>query len=571
MRLGPEDSLRFARGEEVTSTLGVKAQLSRPLDFLVIADHSDGLGFSRMLHDTPKFLLPNDTLKRWHDMFRAGPEASQQATAEMIDLGRDPEAAKNLADPDQQRKRQDSIWKRSIRTVERFNDPGNFTTFLGFEYTSQPDGNNLHRVVMYRDGPELGKQLLPFTAQTNTNPEGLWNWMETYSEKTGGQILAIPHNSNVSNGFMFELTDPNGGPMSAEYARRRLKHEPVVEITQIKGDSESHPFLSPNDELAGFGNTGWDNGNLDMSIQKKQEMLAGEYVREALKRGLSIEARTGVNPYKFGLIGSTDSHTGLATGDEDQFFGKHTGNEPEQGIDRITKQMNLGTRGGRFNWNYLAGGYAAAWATSNTRAAIFDAFMRREVYATTGPRMTVRFFGGWDYSQADLTHDWVPAAYAKGVPMGGQLTAAAGQAPTFIVSALKDAEGANLDRMQIVKGWYGDDQQLNEKVYDIDWSDKQIREPVDGKLPSVGNTVDLATASYTNTIDTGALTALWQDPEFDPTARAFYYVRVLEIPTPRWIVYDAVKEGITITQDMNPIAQERAYSSPIWYSPDLAQ
>lgn len=567
VRLGPDESLRFAKGEEVTSTLGVKAKLSRPLDFLVIADHSDGLGFSKMLHDAPRFMLPNDTLKRWHDMFRESPESSQKATAEMIDFGRDPEAARKLADPDKQLKRTESIWKKSIRTIERHNDPGNFTAFLGYEYTSQPDGNNLHRVVMYRDGFEKGKRLTPFTAMTNSSPVGLWDWMELYEETTGGQVLAIPHNSNVSNGVMFELTDPSGGPMSAEYARRRIKHEPIVEVTQIKGDSESHPFLSPNDEFSGFGTTGWDLANIDMSVPKTPEMLGGEYIREALKRGLAIEEQTGVNPYQFGLIGSTDSHTGLATADEDNFFGKHTGNEPGTGEDRMSKQMNLGTREGRFNWNYLAGGYSAAWATANTRAAIFDAFARKEVYATTGPRMTVRLFGGWDFQSSDLGSDWIKAGYTRGVPMGATLRTQESDAPTFMIAAAKDPEGANLDRIQMVKGWYGLDGKLHEKVFDVDWSDVETRIVLDGVLPKVGNTVDLATGEYENTIGATQFTKVWTDPDFDSSLRAFYYVRVIEIPTPRWIVYDSVKLGLEITPDMNPVAQERAYTSPIWYVP----
>lgn len=567
VRLNPEDALRFARGEEIVSTTGITSQLERPLDFLVIADHSDGLGFSRLIHDTPRFLLPNETLKRWHDLMREGPEGSQQATAEMIDLADDMDAAAHLIDQDKQDKRSLSIWKSSIRTVEKYNDPGEFTAFMGYEFTTQPDGNNLHRVVMMKDGYEKGKQLLPFAAQIDDRPEALWDWMDHYKETTGGDILAIPHNSNVSNGLMFELTAPEGGPMSADYARRRAANEPVVEITQIKGDSESHPYLSPEDELSGFGTTGWELGNIIMSGAKTDDMFAGEYVREALKRGLALDAQTGVNPYKFGVIGSTDTHTGLATGDEDNFFGKHTGNEPEEGKDRASIQMNLGTRPGRFNWQYLAGGYAAAWARSNTRADIFDAFMRREVYGTTGPRMTVRFFGGWDFDATVMNGDWVKAGYENGVPMGGTIENARGKAPSFIVATLKDPKGANLDRVQIVKGWHNADGTLSEKVYDVAWSDQNTRQPVDGKLPAVGNTVDLTTATYENSIGSEQLMSVWQDPDFDPALKAFYYVRAVEIPTPRWVAYDAVRLGETVSEEMEPIAQERAYSSPIWYDP----
>jgi len=567
-RLGPEQALRFARGEEVTATTGAKAKLARPLDFLVIADHSDGLGFSKMLADAPRFLLPDDRLKRWHDMFNADPEESAKATAEMIDLGRDMKNADKIADPKKTAEQALSIWRGSIRTVERFNDPGKFTAFIGFEFTSMPNGNNLHRVVMLRDGFERGRQVVPAVAKTSGEPEALWDWMDNYEKLTGGKALAIPHNSNMSNGLMFELNLPGGGPMTAAYARRRAMREPVVEATQIKGDSESHPLLSPNDEFSGYGTVGWDKSNLDMTQDTTPAMQGGNYVREALKRGLAVEAATGVNPYRFGLIGSTDSHTGLSTADEDNFFGKHTGNEPQQGRDRVNKGVNLGTRAGRFNWNYLSSGYAAVWARANTRAAIFDAMMRREVYATTGPRMTLRVFGGWNFAADALNGDWVKAGYDQGVPMGGVLPAGTGSgAPSFIVSALKDPIGANLDRVQVVKGWYGSDGKLYEKVFDVVWSDPAKRQPVGGKLPAVGNTVDLAKASYANTIGAPDLATVWRDPEFDPKVRAFYYVRVLEIPTPRWIVFDALRFGTKITSEMQPIVQERAYSSPIWYEP----
>lgn len=565
-RLQPEDALRFARGEEVTSTTGVKAQLARPLDFLMIADHSDGLGFSQMLHDTPRFLLPNDRLKRWHDLFHSGPEDSQRATAEMIDLQKDPLAAKSLADPVAQAKRALSIWKASIRTVERYNEPGKFTALIGYEYTSAPNGNNLHRVVMYRDDFRKGSQLAPFTASTSTAPEALWDWMDAYEKRTGGKVLAIPHNSNVSGGLMFPLDGPDGQPMTAEQARRRAAHEPVVEATQIKGDSETHPFLSANDEFADFGRDGWDKSNLTASIPTTPNMYPGSYVRSALLRGLAIQKRTGVNPYQFGLIGSTDSHTSLTTGDEDNFFGKHSGNEPAK--DRASKPMNLGTREGRYNWHYLAGGYAGVWATSNTREAIFDAFMRREVYATTGPRMTVRVFGGWDFADTLFAGDWVKLGYDQGVPMGGSLKpGVAGKAPAFIVAALKDPIGANLDRVQMIKGWYGSDGQLHEKVFDIAFSDPITRALRGGKVAPVGNTVDLNKATYANTIGAPTLRTVWRDPEFNAAERAFYYVRVIEIPTPRWLVFDALRYGSKVTPEMRPIAQERAYTSPIWYEP----
>ncbi len=566
-RLGPEDALRFARGEEVTSTMGVKARLARPLDFLVIADHSDGLGFVKKLAEAPRFLLPNDRLKHWHDMFNAGPEESAKAMAEMIDSAGTAEA-KKLADPKKLAEDSREIWNDHLGIVEDYNEPGKFTAFIGFEYTSMPNGNNLHRVVMFRDGADRAGKVMPFLSQTSDKPEDLWSYMDAYERNTGGRMLAIPHNSNMSNGLMFQLTGPGGAPMTAEEARRRAAREPVVEATQIKGDSESHPFLSPADEFAGFGVNGWDQANLNATLPTSSDMYAGNYVREALKRGLLIEQRTGANPYRFGLIGSTDSHTSLATADEDNFYGKHSGNEPRtEKFDRVTPVMNMGTRLGRFNWQYLAGGYAAVWARANTREEIFDAMMRREVYSTTGPRMVVRVFGGWDFKTEDLGGDWVKAGYARGVPMGGVLPERKDGAPSFILSALKDPDGANLDRVQVIKGWVDAGGAAHEKVFDVAWSSPETRKLAGGKVPAVGNTVDLSKPGYTNSIGAATLATVWRDPEFNPGQRAFYYVRVIEIPTPRWVAYDAVRYGLKLGPDVQMIAQERAYTSPIWYEP----
>jgi hypothetical protein len=317
VKLGPEEALRFARGEEVKSTWGIKAKLERPLDFLVIADHSGGLGATRALYDAPRFMIKDKTLLRWHDMMHEGEDGMQRVTAELINLAGEGKLT-NLFPREQSRKNTMKIWQGHTAIVERYNEPGKFTAFMGFEYTLMPNGDNLHRVVMFRDGKLRADQVRPYDPQTEGTEtvDKLWDYMDAYEKKTGGKMLAIPHNSNVSNGLMFEMVAPGGGPMTAEYARRRAAREPLVEVTQIKGDSESHPFLSPNDEFANFGDAGWDLGNLTMQRNKTPDMLGGDYVREALKRGLAIEAKTGVNPYKFGLIGSTDSHTALATADE---------------------------------------------------------------------------------------------------------------------------------------------------------------------------------------------------------------------------------------------------------------
>lgn len=565
VRLGPEEALRFASGEEVTATMGLKAKLSRPLDFLVIADHSDGLAALKAIHDAPRFMLRDPLLERWHDELQKGPEASARVARELIDRFSQRTLPAAMMDPKANAERTRDVWSNHVSIVERYNNPGKFTAFMGFEYTLTPKGDNLHRVVILRDGKDKADKVLPYSSLIGTSADMLWDYMDGYEKATGGRMLAIPHNSNLSNGLMFQLTMPDGGPMTAEYARRRSTREPIAEATQIKGDSESHPFLSPNDEFAGYGIAGWDIGNLDNSAKKTDDMLPGDYVREALKRGLLIEQQTGVNPYKLGMIGSTDSHTGLATGDEDSFFGKFSVNEP--GATRASSPQTLGNQQAqRFGWHYLAGGYAAVWATANTRAAIFDAMMRREVYATTGPRMVVRFFGGWDFADADLKGNLVKAGYARGVPMGGDLKPGSG-APRFMLSALKDPMGANLDRVQIVKGWVDGSGKLQEKVFDVAWSDADSRKiGADGKLPPVGDTVDVAKASYTNSIGDPELRTVWADPEFDSRVRAFYYLRVLEIPTPRWVLYDALRYGAKLLPDTQLKAQERAYSSPIWYN-----
>jgi len=564
-RLDPEAALRFARGEEVTSTTGIKAKLARPLDFMVIADHAEGLGATKALYDAPRLFLTDPTMRRWYDMMHEGPEGSQRAMAEILDArGRNalPQAMLNQADA---AKRTRKVWNEQIDTVERYNEPGRFTAFFGFEYTLMQGGNNLHRNVIFRDGPDKVRTVAPIDPTYKATPDEIWAYMEAYEKATGGKVLAIPHNSNLSNGLMFELTQPGGGPMTAAYARRRARLEPVVEITQIKGDSESHPFLSPNDEFAGYGTAGWELNNLIGNQPKVPGMYAGEYVREALKRGMMIEQRTGVNPYKLGVIGSTDTHTSLSTADDDQFFGKHSGNEPNP--KRATQEQNLGTNRDRFGWQYLASGYAGVWARANTRSAIFDALMRKEVYATTGPRMTVRVFGGWDFKADDLKTDWVKAGYARGVPMGGDLKGAAKGAPSFILSAPKDPIGANLDRVQVIKGWVDKAGVAHEKVFDVVWSDMDRRRAAGGKVPAVGDTVDVMKATYANSIGAPALATVWTDPEFDPSLRAFYYVRVIEIPTPSWVAYDRLRFNLTLPADIPLKHQERAYTSPIWYTP----
>jgi hypothetical protein len=563
-RLGLDEAYRFARGEQVVSSNGTPVRLSRPLDWLVIADHSDNMGFFPDLRAGAAHILNDPVGKDWYNRIQAGEGVG--VAIELIGLfsqGEFPQAL--VYEPNSAPYK--SAWAKTVDAAERYNEPGRFTAFIGYEWTSLVMGNNMHRVVVYRDDADKGGQMVPYTTMEpfgSINPRDLWTWLAEYESRTGGDVLAIAHNGNLANGIMFPLVEQyDGRNLDDEYVETRAHWEPLYEVTQIKGDGETHPLLSPDDEFADYET--WDLGNLDASEAKTDDMLAGEYAREALKRGLLLEDRLGTNPYKFGMIGSTDSHTSLATTQEDNFFGKHSGSEPDP--ERMIHEFMRTEAGVIMGWQQVSSGLAAVWAADNTREAIFDAMARKETYATTGSRINVRFFGGWDFSDDDLNNRQpVFAGYAKGVPMGGDLPERTeGDAPTFMVYALKDPIGGNLDRIQIVKGWQ-DGREAHEKVYDVVWSGP--RTPgADGKLPAVGNTVDASTASWTNTIGAAELGVVWTDPDFDPSQRAFYYTRVIEIPTPRWTTYDAFRFGIDLPEGAPVSTQERAYTSPIWYTP----
>jgi hypothetical protein len=564
-RLVPKDAYRFAKGEEINASSGQRVKLSRPLDFLVVTDHSDNMGFFPQLLANDSKLLADPQGRKWHDMIESGKGAD--AAMEMIAAfshGSFPKSLLSLPGTPAFH----TAWQETIEAADAANDPGRFTAFIGYEWTSTTGGNNLHRNVIFRDNgakAALVEPLITMKPLGSDDPRDLWNWMAAYQQKTGGEVLAIAHNGNLSNGRMFPIVEPfTGKPVDRMYAETRARWERLYEATQIKGDGESHPFLSPNDEFANFER--WDKGNLDLSEPKKPEMLEFEYARSALKNGLKLERDLGVNPYKFGMIGSTDAHTGLTAVEEDNFFGKTTSSEPSP--TRATHPFIKTDKAVIMGWEQTASGYAAVWAHENTREAIFDAMQRRETYATTGPRMVVRFFGGFDFDAKDAANRMpAQAGYAKGVPMGGDLPAApAGKVPTFLVAALKDPIGANLDRYQIIKGWLDAKGEAHEKVYDVVWSGD--RKPGDGgKLPSVGNTVDIENATWTNTIGAPELIAVWKDPDFDPTQRAFYYGRVIEIPTPRWTAYDARRFGVKMPKEVQMTTTERAYTSPIWYTP----
>lgn len=554
-RIGMDEAYQFARGDEVTSSSGMKAKLSRPLDFLVIADHSDGMGFFPDLMAGKEHVMQYEESVKWKKLIDEG--KGGEAAIDIIKTF----SQGNFPFKTNEVSMMTPVWKNVVDAAEKYNDPGKFTAFIGYEWTSLIKGNNLHRVVIYRDNGDLAIKQLPFTNEDSSDPERLWDNLEGYEKNTGGKVLAIPHNGNLSNGMMFAETTVSGKAYDKNYVDRRARWEPLYEATQIKGDGEAHPFLSPNDEFADYQN--WDKGNLDMSEAKTNDMLQYEYTRSALKLGLKFKKELGTNPYKFGLIGSTDSHTSLATADEDNFFGKASNVEP--GKDRWNHPFIASEKGTVNTWETLASGYAAVWAQENTRASLWDAMMRKETYATTGSRMKVRFFGGWDYSDEDLGGEMVKTGYQKGVPMGGDLTKAEGKSPTFMIYAMMDPEGGSLDRIQVVKGWVNEDGSLDEKVYDVAWSGD--RKPgADGKVPLVESTVNLEDASWDNSIGATELMKVWTDPEFDPTAEAFYYVRVIEIPTPRWTLYDKIRYGAELSDDVPLTTTERAYTSPIWYN-----
>ncbi|MEE1612889.1 DUF3604 domain-containing protein [Microvirga sp. CF3016] len=568
-RLTPRDALRFAQGEEVTASSGQPVKLSRPLDFLVVADHSDGFGFFPMVLSGDPTIMADPQGRKWNEMILAG----QGADVAMDIIGNFSKGTISKAIfPVPGTPTYRGAWQENIAAAEAYNDPGRFTAFIGFEWTSNTGGNNLHRNVIFRDNADKAGQVEPFTTMKplgSDNPRDLWKWMAAYEEKTGGRMLAIAHNGNLSNGTMFPIIESfTGRPVDREYAETRARWERLYEVTQMKGTGEAHPLLSPTDEFANFEI--WDKGNLDLSVAKTPEMLEFEYARSALKNGLKLEQELGTNPYKFGMVGSTDSHTGLSTAEEENFFGKISAGEP--GPERLaaTFMANPVTGKSIKDWEVSSAGYAAVWATENTRASLWDAMQRRETYATTGPRMLVRFFGGWDFVAQDA-NSRLPAqtGYTKGVPMGGDLrTAPQGKSPTFLVAALKDPIGANLDRYQIVKGWLTRDGKLEEKVYDVAWAGAERRRPGgDGKLPPVGDTVDVPNATWTNTTGAPELATVWTDPDFDPSQPAFYYGRVIEIPTPRWTAYDAKRFGTKPLPGTAMTITERAYTSPIWYTP----
>lgn len=559
--LSVHDAFRVARGEKIISNTGQPVQLIRPLDFLAITEHAEFLGVATALKGSDPRLLGNEAGRRIYDQFNAGQEGRMAAFADIIEMatvkGVDPFAHLGLAD---------SIWTDLLPVIDEYNDPGTFTTLAGFEWTFTPKGDNLHRIVLFRDDADTTSKVRPLSFFEAPDPELLWDYLAAYEESTGGRAIAVPHNANMSNGLMFSDRMFNGKPMTRSYAAKRSRWEPMHEMTQIKGDEETHPLLSPDDEFANFET--WDVGNLSGTAPKTPEMLQYEYARSALKLGLKLGQDLGVNPYKFGLYGTTDAHTAIPTSREDNYFGKYQHTEPSpdrHNFDVIPAEdpaLRIVTA------QESAAGLTAVWARQNTRGEVFDALTRKEAYATTGSRIRVRVFGGWNFDADDIgVSDFVALGYRDGVPMGGDLTnAPAGGAPRFLVSAARDPDGANLDRVQIIKGWVDASGKTHERIYDVAVSDGRTI-GADGRCrEAVGSTVDVKTATFTNSIGEASLSAHWMDPAFDPAEAAFYYVRVIEIPKPRWTTHDAAFFDIPLPESVAPTVQDRAYTSPIWYT-----
>ncbi|MEP1201286.1 DUF3604 domain-containing protein [Tateyamaria sp.] len=558
----PDTAYRYAKGQPVVHpVLQTMTRMDRPLDFLIVADHAETLGtVARILEgeapeleETPagSFVLSAAGERTQHELDQVYNGLNAVGSGLVNDTGL---AIEDLADLHGEAIR--PAWFETIEAADAHNEPGDFTAFIGWEWTSQPGGANFHRVVFLPQASEVASQFLPYSSLESDDPEDLWVWLETQEVATGAEFLAIPHGPNISAGLMFGPNRRNGEPIDAAFAETKSRYEPAIEVTQIKGDSEVHPLFAPDDQFADFETYNF----LSSPEGLTPDPTTGDYVRSGLRNGLALEVKVGVNPYKMGMAAGTDSHVGIPAIEESSFAGK-------SGHDALPfKRSGPSGIGSARGWDMGAAGFTAVWAEENTRRAIFEAFRRKEIYASTGPRMRLRFFGGFSLlpEHAEPLH-FAESGYANGVPMGGDIVGIPeNKTPSFTVAAMKDPDGANLDRIQIIKGWVNQDGSTSEKVYDVVLSDGRI----DGSVP-VGNTVDLKTARYTNSIGAAELSAHWSDPDFDADQLSFYYARVLEIPTPRYSLFDSIALGIDPADTGKPATlQERAYSSPIWYSPN---
>jgi hypothetical protein len=553
---------RFARGEQVLSNTRQPVQLVRPLDFLAITDHAEAIGLASMLQRGDPLLLADSWGKSAYERFTSGQEGRMNLFQEILRL-----ATVERVNPFSNEEATRSIWQDFVKTADAYDEPGRFTAMTGFEWSSTPKGDNLHRIVLFADGADKTSQIVPFSMFDSEDPEDLWKFLAAYVARTGGRAISPAHNGNLSNGLMFVDRNFRGEPLTRAYVEERMRWEPLYEVTQIKGDGEAHPLLSPEDEFAGFEI--WDVGNITGAAPKQPSMLPYEYGRSGLKLGLELERKIGANPFKFGLFGASDTHNGLATTREENFFGKfqHTEPSPQRHGHEVVPADDPKLR--ILTSQEAASGLMAVWARANTRGDIFDAMLRKEVYATTGTRIRVRVFAGWDFRAEDLhASDFTRLGYGGGVPMGGDLRKApGGKAPSFLIRALRDPDGANLDRIQVIKGWLDAEGETHERVHDVAVSDGRTI-GADGRCREpVGSTVNVEKATWTNAIGDAELATHWTDPDFDPMQSAFYYVRVLEIPTPRWTTYDAAFFGIPRPDNVPATVQDRAYTSPIWYAP----
>lgn len=551
--LGPDNTYRHARGEKVKHPAGYDVQLKLPLDFTVVSDHAEYLGVLVRMYDE------NDPLSKHplaEKIVGSGNDI-KKSTAAFYGLVKQTIQADGTTKPDAtlntaELKR--TIWDEYIAITDEYYEPGKFTTLVGYEWSSQPNMSNLHRNVIFRSSKNLP---VPFSYFDSGRPEDLWAWMDQ-QRSDGHTLLAIPHNGNLSNGLMFSMEDSDGNPITKEYAQARMRNEKLTEIIQTKGQSETHPLMAANDEFAGFEI--WTKPVGGPGTVKVKE---GNYVRNALRNGLLLEKKIGVNPFKYGVVGGGDIHTSIVSHEEYQHTGEHNlkSGTPQERLQQQPpnepSKIEQGTAG-----------LSNVWAEENTRESIYDAMERGESWATSGPRITARVFAGFNFDQQTIaTVQWVARGYAEGAPMGGELSSApAGKSPSLMIWTLKGPNSGNLDRVQVIKGWIDNNGEPQDKIYNVAWSGQRSLNE-NGKLPAVGNTVDIKNASYTNTIGTTELKTVWQDPDFNPAQTSFYYVRVLEIPTPRWSTYDAKQLGIEPPRDFPATIQERAWTSPIWYRP----
>jgi hypothetical protein len=564
---GPDDAYKYAKGQTIKHPMGYDIKITTPLDWMGVTDHSEYVGTVRLANEPGSAISKLPIAK---ELIVHTPADIQRIYLLLGTTMIEQKPIKELVSPEVA----GSVWKQNNDFADKANEPGKFTAFCSYEWTSTPDNRNMHRNVFFKDCAKVPVQ--PFSSLDSVDPIDLWNWMDG-QRKSGNDLLAISHNANLSDGHMFPIdVDEKGRPIDAAWAESRMRNERLTEIKQIKGQSETHPLLSPNDEFANYELLNYLLG----FPQGRTPAIPGSFVRQALKDGIAMQATRGYNPYKTGVVGGSDSHNTGVPYRQDNFFGGHALND-----GNIKERMSGHVFAGLDTRLENPAGLTGVWAEENTRASLFEAMQRKETFATSGPRIQLRFFGGWDYDKDEklaqrrefwkIVPDWIKdrawtrVAYDQGVPMGSDLKPLpkGKKAPSFAVWAVKDPTSGNLDRIQIVKGWTKSGQSF-EKVFDVAWADDR-KPDIAGKIPAIGSTVDVANASYSNSIGAVELKSVWTDPEFDPSQDAFYYARVLEIPTPRWTTIQAKELGIDPPDIVPATVQERAWSSPIWYTPSF--